>query len=678
MAREAYSETRTTCPRDCYDSCGLTVLRNEDGSVFRVTGDRDHPVSRGRLCGKCALAYNGVWRDPAMRLGQPLKRTGMKGEGRFETVSWDAAISDIARRLREIADGDGADRIFNTHYTGTCAVLAGEYPQRFFNKLGATEVNPDTVCNNAGHVALGLTLGDSCSGFDPDTAEFAKCIVVWGANPSSTAPHFNKHWLPESGAKIIAIDPIAHKTAKAADLHLPLRPGSDAALAFGMVHVALRHGLVDQEFVRRHVVGWDEVAGDVEAMNPARTAELTGLDAALIEEAALAYAEGPSLMWLGQGMQRQKMGGNAFRACALLCAATANIAKPGAGIAYLNGPQTRGVDLDFVAAPHLADNAPQPISHMDLADTLMDRSRSAALICWNNNIVASNPEQSRLREALSRDDLFVVCAELFETDTTNYADYVLPAASFFEFDDLLFPYFSNTVSAVVKAMEPPGSARSNQDIFRALAKAMEFDDPEFSEPDREIIDRALAQLPNSVTYEHLKQVGTMRVFERPPVQFADLKFATPSGKIEIASNAAVEQGLALVPFPHADAPPPEGRYRVLSPASEWAMNSSYANDPRIQAKMQGTNVYLNPDDARAEGIGEGDPIELSNDQGSLRLTARLTTDVGEGVVLVYKGVWPMHDDASGANVNVLNPGDKTDMGESCCVHAVEASMRLVS
>lgn len=677
MARDEFIEIKTTCTRDCYDGCGMTVLKNQDGSVHRVVGDRDHDLSRGSLCGKCALAYNGVWRDPDVRLKTPLKRVGPKGDNRFEPVSWDEALSDIAGRLKSIVAEEGPGNILSTHYTGTCSKIAGGFPDRFFNRLGATEVDPDTVCNNAGHVGLSYILGDSATGFDPATAKDAKVILVWGANPSASAPHFHKHWLPESGARIIVVDPIAHETAKAADVHLQIKPGSDAALAFGMAHVALKHSFLDFDYLAANAIGWDEVLDAVNDMTVERTAELTGLDPEVIVGVAMDYARGPSLMWLGQGMQRQKMGGNAFRACAMLCAATGNMGKPGAGISFLNGAGARGIKTGFVSGPKLAKEPRPVVSHMDLADALLEDGRSSALVCWNNNIMASSPEQNRLRQGLSREDLFHVCVELFETDTTAYADYVLPAASFLEADDLMFPYFNYTVGAVVKAIEPPGEARSNQDIFRALAKAMGYDEPEFSETDAEIIERILSQLPKPITFDELKALGTIRTHDDVQIPFADGKFPTPSGKIEIASAAAEADGHPRVPIAHADSATPAGRYRVLSPATKWTMNSSYANDARVREQMEGAICFIHPDDAGKDGINDGAEIELSNKQGKLALSAKITTDVTPGSLLVYKGQWPKFHDASAANVNVLNPGDKTDMGESCCVHGVEAKLRVI-
>src|ERR1700687_5970570 len=261
MAGQTSSEKtiiRTTCPRDCYDACGIAVVKRGD-VITKVLGDPDHPVSRGALCGKCALAYNGAWRDATQRLGQPLKRIGPKGEGRFTPVNWENALTDIAPRLKRLVDGPGAATIFHTHCTGTCSKIAVSFPMRFFNRLGASEVEPDSICNLAGHVALDLVFGSSYTGFDPRTARDAACILVWGANPSVLAPHAHKHWLAESPARKIVIDPVRHATAAAADLHPPPFPGSDAALAFALLHVIRREGLIDRDYLGRHALGWAEI-----------------------------------------------------------------------------------------------------------------------------------------------------------------------------------------------------------------------------------------------------------------------------------------------------------------------------------------------------------------------------------------------------------------------------------
>lgn len=663
---------RTTCPRDCYDSCGITVIK-ENGAIRKVSGDRAHPVSRGSLCGKCALAYNGAWIDADQRLTRPLKRTGAKGEGKFAPVGWDEALADIAARLESIVADDGAASVLHTHYTGTCSLIAGTFPLRFFHRLGATEVDPDTVCNKAGHEALGYVFGTSMQGFDPRAAKDAACILVWGANPSASAPHVHKHWLAEAPGKVVVIDPIRHATARNADLHLQPRPGTDAALAFALLNAMAARGLIDRGFLANHAVGWEEVEPLIAPCTPAWGETETGVPAPLIEEAAALYGRGPSLMWLGQGMQRQPKGGNAFRAAALVCAASGNLGKPGAGILYLNGIDTRGIDGGTLARPDLCPGQKRSISHMDLAATLTDAKASRALFCWNNNIVASSPDTGRLRAALGREDLLHVVVELFATDTADYADYVLPAASFLEFDDVLAPYFHNKLSAQVGVIAPLGEALPNQEIFRRLAVAMGFTEPALFETDADIIASVLEQAGYAGDFASLKAQGTVDAFPEPAAQFPTLAFPTPSGKIEIASARAAAAGHPRVPVPHADAPTGRGRLRVLSPASEWQLNSSYGNDAKIRRTLGEAEVLLHPAEAAAWGVADGSRVALVNDTGRLVLTACLSDDVPRRVALVYKGRWPKFEGGH-ANVNVLNPGAKTDMGESSCVHAVEAAL----
>lgn len=666
---------KTTCPRDCYDACGM-IVNKRNGEIANVLGDPDHHITRGALCGKCAIAYNGAWRDPALRLGTPLKRVGAKGLGEFTPISWDEALGEIATRLTALISNDQARSIIHTHYTGTVALLAGAFPARFFNRIGATEVDPDTVCNKAGHAALELVFGNSLEGFDPRSASQSRAILIWGANPSHSAPHQDKHWLKEAranGAKLIVVDPIGHDTALAADLHLKLRPGSDAALAFALLHVLDAKGLVDQDFLNEHTVGWADMMPAIRAMAPARGEELCGVPARLIEEAAVVYGQGPSLLWLGQGAQRQPQGGNVFRAASALVAFTGNLGKAGAGFCYMNGTAARGIDMAMVSEPSLARDGTGSISHMDLAAALEDKKQARAFINWNNNPAASSPEQGRLRRALERDDLFHVAIDLFHTDTTRYADIVLPAASFLEFDDLVLPYFDLTLSAQVKAADPPGEALSNQEIFRRLAAAMGFNEPALFESDAALIARLLATTPYRGSFADLAKAGTVTLFQEPRIQFAELSFATPSGKIELASARAEEQGLPRVALPDTDAPPAPGHLRILSPASLWLMNSSYGNDKVIRRRLGPATILLHPEDAAANGFAEGDPVLLANETGRLSLTVALSDAAQPGVGIVHKGRWPGTSPEDG-NVNMLVSARKSDMAESTAVHGTEVRL----
>jgi len=666
----AATAIRTTCPRDCYDACGMLVKQSASGQI-RVVGDPDHAVAHGALCGKCSIVYNGVWRDPEQRLTRPLKRSGPKGEGRFEAVGWDEALADIAARLNAIRGEHGGKSILQTHYTGTCSLIAGVFPLRFFNRIGATEVDPDTVCNKAGHAALQLMYGESTRGFDPRTIDRTRALMIWGANPSASAPHVHEHWVAKSKAPRIVIDPIRHETAAQADIHLQLYPGTDGALAFALLHAIRSAGLIDEAFLAAHANGWAEIESQLDACTPAWGEQVTGVPAHLIEQAALLYGKGPSLLWMGQGFQRQSYGGNAMRAVGLLPAATGNIGKYGAGFLYLNGWDTRGVDPAYLAASHLASDPAPSVSHMDLAARLED-PQTKALITWNNNIAASSPEQRRLRTALAREDLLQVTLDLFQTDTANYADYILPAASFLEFDDVVMSYFNLTVSAQVKAVPPLGESLPNQEIMRRLARAMGLTEPELFESDQAMIANLLGQAKPGLTFERLAEVGTLYHPPEPAVQFERHDYRTASGRIELAGEAFLDAGLPRAPYPSAEARPTHGELRLLSPASEWLMNSSYGNDPKILRQLGDNQAFLHPEEARARGIPGGARVRLASEAGELTVQIGLSPDVPMGVILAHKGRWG----ASGGafNVNALNPGQKADLAESCAVHSVNVSV----
>ena len=402
----------------------------------------------------------------------------------------------------------------------------------------------------------------------------------------------------------------------------------------------------------------------------------TGVPARLIEEAARSYGRGPSLLWLGQGLQRQPMGGNVMRACALLPAATGNIGKPGAGFYYLNGSGRKGIHESRIMAPRLRREPERSVSQMDLAATLEDPAKARALFCWNINIAASNPQQARLRRALEREDLLTVVVDAFQTDSADLADFVLPAAGFLEFDDLVSSYFHMTLSAQVKAMEPLGESLPNQEIFRRLAHAMGYTEAELFETDAEILGGLLDSAGIAGGFATLAQRATIELWPEPLIQFADFKFPTPSGKIEIASAKAAADGHPRTPLPLADARPGEGRLRLLSPATSWLMNSSYGNDPRIGEKLGLATVVLHPDDAAARGIADGDSVELSNETGRLTMNACLAPMMPAGVALARKSRWPKLTPGH-ANVNVLNAGLKTDMGESTAVHGTEVTVARI-
>jgi anaerobic selenocysteine-containing dehydrogenase len=374
---------------------------------------------------------------------------------------------------------------------------------------------------------------------------------------------------------------------------------------------------------------------------------------------------------MGQGFQRQSFGGNAMRAVGLLPAATGNLGRYGAGFLYLNGWDTRGIDGPYLAAAHLKPKSALTISHMDLASQL-EAPESRAILTWNNNIAVSSPEQRRLRRALEREDLLQVTLDLFQTDTANYADYVLPAASFLEFDDVVMSYFNASISAQVKAVAPLGEALPNQDIFRRLAAVMGLTDPELFETDAHMIATLLDQAKPGLTFELLAQAGTIEYPAEPVVQFERHDYRTPSGKIELTGSAFSDAGLPRAPFASAETRPVDGELRLLSPASKWLMNSSFGNDPKILKQLGEDAAFVHPDEARSRGIAPGTRVTIGNATGTISLRLCLSADVPRGVILAHKSRWTAHGDVY--NVNALNPGNKADLAESCAVHSINVTL----
>ena len=665
---------KTNCPRDCYDGCGIIVERRASGK-HRVLGDPDHPVSRGKLCSKCAVAYNGVWQDESARLLYPLRRTGPRGSNEFERISWDEALATVAEKTKNTIEAHGGASILHTHYSGTLSLIGYQFPNRLFNFLGASEVDPDSICNAAGHVAWHLQFGNSVMGFDPRTAKDAKCILVWGANPSHSAPHAHEHWLAEAPGQVIVIDPIRTESAAAADLHLQPRPGTDAVLAFSLLHCLQRAGQFDDDYIAAHTVGFDEVIDDIQLATPAWGETQTGVPATEIERAATIYGEGPSLLWCGQALQRQTTGGNVMRAAGLLPALTGNVGKPGAGFSYLNvAPIVAGVDLDWLGGGPIARDGGKTVSHMALASRLEDPDEFRMFFSWNTNPLASAPEQTRLRKAFEREDLFTVVCDVFMTDTATYADIVLPAASFLEYDDLTFSYFHYHMGAQAKISDPLGESLPNAEIFRRLARAMGLEEPALFESDAMLIETMMQQMDPGFDFAELKRRGYFALSEEPLPIFADQKFDTPSGKIEIASAQAEEMGLPRAPQPWADEPPGNGQLRLLTPASKWRMNDSYSNDAHIDEQAGPAALHLNPSDAQRLGIEDGGAVEISNDCGSIELNAHLDDGILPGTVVAYKGRWPRLEDSQ-KNINFVHSAHMADMGESTSVHSTQVAVR---
>lgn len=668
---------KSNCPRDCYDGCGILV-HLEEGKNPRVVGDPDHPISRGHLCGKCGVSYNGVWQDESQRLTTPLRRVGAKGQGEFEAISWNDALAEIASRYNDIIEKDGAESILGCCYTGTLGLLGFGFPMRLMLHLGASEVDYGTICNTTGSKAWSLLFGGAYVGFDPRTAKDAACILVWGANPSHSAPHMHQYWLTESPARVVVIDPIKTETAAVADLHLQPRPGTDAALAFSLLHALREQGSFDEKFIGEHTVGADEITSLIDDCTPEWAEALCGVPAEDIRRAAQWYGAGPAMLWVGQALQRQPQGGNIMRAAGLLPTMTGNIGKPGTGFFYVNSThEIAGVDDSYLVAAESARGEPKSVGALDLADRLADPEEFKAFMIWNTNPLASCSDQQKLRDACSREDLFTVVVECFETDTARYADIVLPAASFLEVDDITASYMNLIIGAQSKVREPIGKSLSNQDIFRRIADAMGLTEPALFETDQDIITNLLRQMEFEGDFADLQARGHFHVNgDKPLILHADLKFNTPSGHIEIASTKAEEEGLPRLPNAGVDEPPGTGYYRLISPASIWRLNDEYGNDPKIIVRSGNAELIICAADAVELDIADGQSVRVSTEVGSLQLTAQIDERVLPGTVLSYKGRWPSLE-PSGNNINFLHAGSKNDMTGGSSVHGMLVTLEAV-
>ncbi len=667
---------KTNCPRDCYDACGMVVERRSDGK-HRILGDANHPVSRGKLCTKCAIAYNGVWQEEDKRLLYPLKRIGPRDKGSFQQISWDNALSTVADKLEENIKLYGAESILHTHYSGTLSLVGYAFPNRFFNYLGASEVDPDSICNAAGHVAWELLFGNSIFGFDPRTLPDAKSIIVWGANPAHSAPHIHENWLGDFNGKIIVVDPVRTKTATSADVHLQPRPGTDAALAFSLLHCLRAQGKFDADFIAKNTFGYPEILEDIELATPEWGEQKSGVPANTINQVAQIYGNGPSLLWCGQGLQRQLNGGNIMRSVGLLPALTGNIGKAGAGFCYLNiSPAVAGIDFDWLKGVNLNKKQKTVISHMELADELTDLEKFKVFFSWNTNPLASAPDQNKLRKNLNRDDLFVVACDIFMTDTAKYADIILPAANFLEYDDLTFSYFNYYIGAQTKISDPLGKSLPNAEIFRRLARKMNITEPSLYESDKELIESMLRQTNMNLSFEDLKRNGYAYIDEKVIIPYSTLDFETPTGKIEIASNEAEKLGLPRTPLPLFEEQGDIDDWRLLSPASFWRMNDSYSNDINLSGRAGEAKVHINPSDAARLRISNGSPLELYNEAGSIELEVFVDDAILPKTLLSYKGRWPSIEKTK-KNINFVHKAQKADMAESSSVHSTLVKIRVV-
>ena len=666
---------RAACPHDCPDTCAMLVTIEDDRAV-RVAGDPAHPFTRGVLCTKVAN-YEQRTHSPD-RIRTPLRRVGAKGEGRFEPISWDEALDRIAARFKELAASpEGAETILPYSYSGTLGLVqAQSMDRRFFHRLGASLLDR-TICASAGSAGYDATVGAKI-GTDPERFGDARLILLWGTNTITSNVHLwplvleAKH----KGARVIAIDPRRTRTADGCDEHIAPLPGTDAALALGLMHVIFAEGLEDKNYLERHTLGHEDLRRRASEYTPSRVAEICGLEAETIIKLARDYATTkPAVIRINYGLQRHAGGGMAVRTIACL-PAIVGAWRDAAGGMLLSTSGTFPLNYTALERPDLMPaRRPRTLNMSVLGDILTKQNDPPvrALYVYCSNPAAVAPEQKKVLEGLRREDLFTVVHELFMTDTCDYADIILPATSQLEQFDLHKAYGHLYLIINEQAIKPLHEAKCNTETFRLLAARMNFDDECFNDSDEDIARQALASnhpALRGVTLELLRERGWMRLnVPETFAPFAEGNFPTRSGKCEFYSEILEASGLPAVPefIPPREsrrsAPHLATRYplALVSPAAHAFLNSSFANLPKQLRQEARPFIEINPEDAAARGITDGDRVRAFNERGSCELTAVVSTRAREGVV-VSPSIWWNKLSPGGTNINQLSSQGLTDMG----------------
>ncbi|MFL5338814.1 MAG: molybdopterin-dependent oxidoreductase [Gemmataceae bacterium] len=688
MTEVADRTVRVVCPHDCPDTCSM-VVTVRDGVAVDLRGDRDHPFTRGFLCQKVSRYLDRTYHPD--RLKYPQRRVGPKGTGQFERISWDEAIATIAARFREISgSADGPEAILPYSYAGTMGKLHSEsLDRRFFYRLGASLLDR-TICASAGTAGSDITLGTRAV-IDPDTVVHARTIINWGSNTSVTNIHL---WAVmfqarKRGATIITIDPYRSPTAGRSDWWVPIRPGTDAALALGLMHVIWREGWQDDAYLNDFCLGGEQLKQRaLTAYPPERVAAITGIPVGDIERLARVVARsrhdrgGPSFIRLNYGLQRHRGGGMAVRTITCLPAVTGEWRYPGGG-AFLSSSKMYPFNNDALQRPDLIRPGTRTVNMTQLAEALngeLPGPPVKALYVYNSNPAAVCPDQSRVLNGLRREDLFTVVHEQFPTDTADYADILLPATTQLEHFDLHGSYGHFYVQASEQAIAPLFEAKCNTDVFRLLARAMNFEPELFEVSDEELAAQAM-QAPSNGRFppqQAFAEIGLERLRREGPVRlnlpeqyapFAHGEFGTPSGKCELYSPRLAAQGLDPLPNYTPPAEDPQTRpdlaakypLQMVSPPTPSFLNSSFANIAALREAAGEPTLEIHPADASRRGIADGQRIRVFNGRGEFQAKAIVGETVKPGVVVTL-GVWWNKHVTGGKNCNTTTSTTLTDFG----------------
>jgi len=663
------THVRGACPHDCPDTCSI-VTTVENGVAIRVQGNPAHPQTGGVLCTKVSRYTERTYHPD--RILQPLKRIGPKGAGQFEPVSWDAALDDIAVRLQAIAKRD-PQAVLPYSYAGTMGLVQGEsMAARFFNKLGASRLER-TICAAAGGEGLVHTLGAKV-GMRVEFFADAKLILIWGSNPVASNLHFWRYAneARRQGARLICIDPRKSETADKCHEHIALLPGTDGALALSLMQQLIVHDWLDHDYLARYTLGWELMRERALQWPPERAATVCGIDAAQIVALARDYgacvASGDAAaIRMNYGLQRVHGGGNAVRLIASLPALTGAWRHRAGGV-LLSSSGAFPVQKAALQRPDLlAGRTPRRINMATIGDDLLRPASAAfgpaieALIVYNSNPIAIAPESAKVVAGFAREDLFSVVLEHFQTDTADYADYILPATTQLEHWDVHSAYGHTDALLNRPAIAPLGQAWPNTQIFRELSRRMGFTEPCFQETDETLCRQAYGQVVN---FEQLLAHGFVTL-PAPEAPFAQGDFPTPSGKCEFFSRRLANRGADGLPdhVPNHEAVNTSARYplAMISPPARNFLNSSFVNVKSLRKSEGEPLLEIHPTDAAARRINDGDTVRVFNARGDYLCRASVNTRARPGVVNGL-GVWWRKFGLGGTNVNQLTSQALTDLG----------------
>ncbi|HEY5522120.1 MAG TPA: molybdopterin oxidoreductase family protein [Desulfuromonadaceae bacterium] len=665
------STVRSVCPYDCPDACGLLVVV-ENGRAISVCGDPNHPVTRGLLCPKMGH-YEQTVHSPR-RLTTPLQRVGSKGAEEFEPISWDRAIELICSHWQGVIANHGAEAILPYSYAGTMGLLQRNAGHPFFHKLGASRLER-TICSPAKDAGWKVLMGDTPA-MDPAEIAQSDLVILWGINAAATSIHAMRdaQEARRNGARLWAIDTYRTPTCDAVDESFLIRPGSDGALALGMLHVIDRERLLDRAFISANVLGFDELTARIlPDCSPAQMSEVCGLSPDAIERMAREYARAKApFIRLGSGLTRYGNGAMTVRTISCLPAAVGAWGKPGGGI--FTGTSTGGAfPLQTVTREDFITHMPRLVSMNQLGAALTELAAPPvmSLYVYHSNPAAIAPDQNTVIRGLEREELFTVVHERFMTDTARYADIVLPATSSLEHPDLYRCYGSYQAQRCGAAIPPVGEAKSNWEVFCLLAAGMGWNEPFFRLSADELVEQLLVEenlWRSAAVTEKLRQGEPVML--TPPTE-PKKEWLTPSGKIEVLNVREVEPLPCLLPT-HAER---DGYPLRLQPAATpFALNSSFYEQDDLRSKQKCMELLMNRSDAEVRGLVDGQMVVACNDRGTVRFTLQISERVPAGTV-VTEGVWWREFIPGDRGVNALTSQRLTDGGRGSTLYDVTVEVR---